>query len=301
MDLGLAIVDEQHRFGTRQRELLRQKSGRGRPHFLAMTATPIPRSLALAVYGEMELSTIDEVPPGRTPVTTLVVLPGGRAAAYELVRREVEAGHQAFVICPLIDESEQMEAKAATVEFERLKKDIFPELRLSLVHGRMREKDAVMKAFRDRESDILVATPVIEVGVDVPNATVMVIEGADRFGLAQLHQFRGRVGRSVLQSHCLLLSDDPNPTIARRLALVAEIHDGFRLATKDMELRGAGELMGAQQHGMTDLAMDALREPQLISTAREEAELVLASDPDLSRHPELLRAIRSRLARTSIS
>src|SRR5215831_17182800 len=184
-DLGLAVVDEQHRFGTRQRELLREKSRGGRPHFLAMTATPIPRTLALALYGEMRLSVMDELPPGRPPVE--------REAAYALVRREVVAGRQAFVICPLIEESATIEAKAATVEFERLRRDVFPDLRMALVHGRMKDKDAAMGAFRAGEVDVLVATSVVEVGVDVPNATVMLIEGADRFGLAQLHQLRGRV------------------------------------------------------------------------------------------------------------
>src|SRR3989442_9477610 len=193
--LGLAVVDEQHRFGTRQRELLRQKSGEGRPHFLAMTATPIPRTLALALYGEMSLSTLDELPPGRTPVATTVLDPDHREEAYALVREEVRAGRQAFVICPLIEEWETSEARAATAEFERLRAKVFPDLRLALVHGRLKDKDDVMRRFKAGERDVLVATAVVEVGVDVPNATVMLIEGAERFGLAQLHQFRGRVGR----------------------------------------------------------------------------------------------------------
>src|SRR6266853_86120 len=193
-DLGLAVVDEQHRFGTRQREFLRAK-GKGRPHFLAMTATPIPRSLALALFGEMSVSVIDELPPGRTPVTTEVILPDERNRAYELVRREVSAGHQAFVICPLIEESETLVVRSATAEFERLRRDVFTEpIRMGLVHGRLKEKDDVMQRFVSGEIQVLVATAVVEVGVGVPNARVMMIEGADRFGLAQLHQFRGRVG-----------------------------------------------------------------------------------------------------------
>lgn len=302
-DLGLAVVDEQHRFGTRQREVLREKAGRGRPHFLAMTATPIPRSLALAVYGEMALSVIDELPPGRMPVETRLVAPAGREEdAYELVRREARAGRQTFVMCPLVEESTAIEASAATKEYERLRDEVFPDLRVALVHGRIRDKDAVMRAFRDREADVLVATPVIEVGVDVPNATVMLIEGAERFGLAQLHQFRGRVGRGGHRSYCLLLpSDGVDEKATQRLEFVAHIHDGFRLAEKDMELRGAGELMGAHQHGMSDLAMQALEHPELISEIRQEAERVLAGDPELAGIPALRRAVQRRLDQTSAS
>ncbi len=299
--LGLAVVDEQHRFGTRQRELLRAKAGASRPHFLAMTATPIPRTLALALYGEMALSVMDELPPGRTPVRTEVITPEQRDRAYELVRQEVQAGRQAFVICPLIEESESLEVRAATAEFERLQAEVFPELRLALVHGRMKDKDEVMRGFRDRRSDILVATSVIEVGVDVPNATVMLVEGADRFGLAQLHQFRGRVGRGAQQSYCLLFADDPSPPSLRRLELMTMVHDGFRLAEADLEIRGRGELLGSRQHGQADQAMDWLRQPQLLSEARDEAQRVLDSDPELERHPGLRRRIEERLAQTSIS
>ena len=300
-DLGLAVVDEQHRFGTRQREVLRAKSREGRPHFLAMTATPIPRTLALALYGEMKLSIIDELPPGRTPVETQVVAPDERDAAYELVRREVRAGRQAFVICPLIEESVNIEAKAATAEFERLRKDVFPDLRMALVHGRMRDKDSAMGAFRAGEVDVLVATSVIEVGVDVPNATVMLIEGADRFGLAQLHQLRGRVGRGSQRSFCLLLSDDPAGGALQRLHLVAGTTDGFRLAEEDMRIRDVGELLGARQHGQSDLAMRALQQPELLSEVRDEAEALIAADPDLTRWPALWEAAARRLDQTSIS
>jgi ATP-dependent DNA helicase RecG len=298
--LGLAVVDEQHRFGTRQRELLRAK-GKGRPHFLAMTATPIPRSLALAQYGEMAVSTIDELPPGRTPVSTEVIEPDQRARAYDLVRAQVAQGRQAFVIYPLIEESEKSAAKAATVEFERLRAQVFPQLTMGLVHGRLKEKDEVMKRFVAGEIQVLVATAVVEVGVDVPNATVMMIEGADRFGLAQLHQFRGRVGRGAGRSHCLLLADDPSAATLERLRLVTEITDGFKLAEEDMRLRGMGELLGPRQHGMSDLAMQGLRQPELLNEVRQEAELVLAQDPDLSRHPQLAAAVTRRLELTSIS
>ena len=298
--LGLAVVDEQHRFGTRQRELLRQK-GAGRPHFLAMTATPIPRTLALALYGEMTVSILNELPPGRTAVTTRVVEPDERDEAYQLVRREVRAGRQAFVICPLIEESEQLEVKAATVEFERLRSKVFPDLRLALVHGKLKDKDETMRRFAAAEVDVLVATPVVEVGVDVPNATVMMIEGAERFGLAQLHQFRGRVGRGAHVSHCLLLADDPSEKTAARLDLLTHEHNGFRLAEKDLELRGMGELMGARQHGMSDEAMRALAQPQLLNEVREEAELLVARDPDLATAPVLRDAVERRLNETSIS
>jgi len=299
--LGLAIVDEQHRFGTHQRELLRQKSSVGRPHFMAMTATPIPRSLALGLYGEMTLSFMDEMPPGRRPVETGVVAPDDREQAYELVRREVRAGRQVFVICPLIEASNNMQAKAATVEFDRLRTEVFPDLRLALVHGRLKGKDAVMQAFRAGESDVLVATSVVEVGVDVPNATVMLVEGADRFGLAQLHQLRGRVGRASLRSYCLLLADEPSRTSLRRLELVAETNDGFRLAQEDMQLRGAGELLGTRQHGMSDQAMASLQNPELLSEVRQEAEALAVADPDLTLWPALWRAAELRLERTSVS
>jgi ATP-dependent DNA helicase RecG len=298
--MGLAVVDEQHRFGTRQRELLRAK-GKGRPHFLAMTATPIPRTLALALYGEMSVSVIDELPPGRTPVRTEVIDPDERGRAYELVRDQIALGRQAFVIYPLIEESEKLAARAATVEFERLKNDVFKGRELGLVHGRLKEKDDVMRRFAAGEIQILVATAVVEVGVDVPNATVMMIEGADRFGLAQLHQFRGRVGRGAAESYCLLLADDATEATQDRLRLVTSITDGFQLAEEDMRIRGMGELMGQRQHGLTDLAMQSLRQPELLSEIRQEAETLLAEDPELKAHPELGRAISRRLDQTSIS
>jgi ATP-dependent DNA helicase RecG len=299
-NLGLAVVDEQQRFGTRQREMLRAK-GRGRPHFLAMTATPIPRTLALALYGEMALSAIDEMPPGRTPVETEVIEPDGRDRAYEIVRREVAAGRQAFVICPLIEELETLAVRSATAEAERLQKEVFPDLRLGLIHGRMKEKDEVMRRFVAGDIQVLVATAVVEVGVDVPNATVMMIEGADRFGLAQLHQFRGRVGRGSARSYCLLLSDDPSEAARSRLYLVARIHDGFQLAQEDMNRRGVGELLGARQHGLTDAAMDSLRHPALLDETRDEVRALTADDPELERHPALRAAALKRLEDTSIS
>jgi ATP-dependent DNA helicase RecG len=300
LDLGLAVVDEQHRFGTRQRELLRAK-GRGRPHFLAMTATPIPRTLALAQFGEMAVSVIDELPPGRLPIETEVVRPEERARAYELVREQVRLGRQAFVICPLIEESEKVVARSATAEYERLSKDVFPDLKLDLIHGRLKEKDEVMKRFVAGDIQVLVATAVVEVGVDVPNATVMMVEGADRFGLAQLHQFRGRVGRGAGESRCLLLADDPSEASLNRLHLVTRIRDGFKLAEEDMRIRGMGELLGARQHGMSDEAMQALEQPVLINDIRAEVDRVREADPGLDRHPLLKAAVLRRLEQTSIS
>jgi ATP-dependent DNA helicase RecG len=299
--LGLAVVDEQHRFGTRERELLRAKSPKAKPHFLCMSATPIPRTLALAIYGEMALSTLDELPPGRTPIATKVVTPDRRQEAYDLVRREVKAGRQAFVICPLVEESDSVEARAATVEFERLNREVFPDLRMSLVHGRMKDKDSVMRRFHGHEIDVLVATAVIEVGVDVPNATVMLIEGADRFGLAQLHQFRGRVGRGSQQSYCMLLADEPAPRSLERLRLLSEVTNGFQLAKEDMRLRGAGELMGKRQHGMSDRAMAALQSPELLSEVGQEVGDLAADDPGLERWPPLRAAAERRLAEMAIS
>ena len=300
-DLGLAVVDEQHRFGTRQRELLRTK-GRGRPHFLAMTATPIPRTLALAVYGEMAVSVINEMPPGRTPVITETIDSDHRTRAYDLVREQVRAGRQAFVICPLIEDSETVVARSATAEFERLQKDIFPDLRMGLVHGRLKDKDEVMRTFVSGEVQVLVSTAVVEVGVDVPNATVMMIEGADRFGLAQLHQFRGRVGRGADQSYCLLLAEESTEASRHRLELVARTQDGFKLAEEDMELRGIGEFVGSRQHGqLSDPAMEALRNPKLLDDVRDEVQELASSDPGFEHQPALKAAAERLQKEMSVS
>src|SRR2546421_5791986 len=266
-----------------------------------MTATPIPRTLALALYGEMTLSVIDKMPPGRTPVETEVIEPDQRGRAYGQVRAEVAAGHQAFVICPLIEESDTLAARSATAEFERLQKEVFPDLELGLIHGRLKDKDEVMQRFVAGDIQVLVATAVVEVGVDVANATVMMIEGADRFGLAQLHQFRGRVGRGAAQSWCLLLADDPSENALGRLSLLTRLRDGFKLAEEDMRIRGMGELMGPRQHGMSDVAMAALQQPELLSEVRQEAERILASDPGFETHPVLRAATARRLELTSIS
>jgi ATP-dependent DNA helicase RecG len=286
-DLALAVVDEQHRFGVMQRAALREKGVEAAhtPHLLVMTATPIPRTLALTLYGDLDISVIDELPPGRRPIKTSWVSPDERADAELFVRAQVEEGRQAFVICPLVEDSETQDVKAATAEYERLRAQVYPDLRLELLHGRMsgKQKDEVMRRFRAGDADILVSTSVIEVGIDVPNATVMMIEGSERFGLAQLHQFRGRVGRGADQSYCLLLSDEPGEEARRRLALMEETNDGFRLAEADLKMRGTGKLYGQRQSGLSGLKVADLRDLDLIELTRREAARVLDEDPDLAK------------------
>ena len=288
--LGLVVVDEQHRFGVLQRSALRQKGAN--PHVLVMTATPIPRTLALTLYGDLDLSVIDELPPGRVAIETKWLEPTQRQAAYNFVRRKVGEGRQAFVVCPLIEESESIEAKAAVVEYKRLSEEVFPDLRVGLLHGRMSsaEKEAAMRSFKDRELDILVSTPVVEVGIDVPNAVVMLIEGADRFGLSQLHQFRGRVGRGEHKSYCLLLSESPSFEVRERLRIIERTRDGFLLAEEDLRLRGPGEFFGTQQSGLPDLRMAKLSDVALLEMARSEAIRLLESDRGLKRPEHRLLA-----------
>lgn len=279
--LGLAVVDEQHRFGVLQRSALRQKGFN--PHMLVMTATPIPRTLALTLYGDLDISLIDELPPGRQSIGTQWLKNAQRDKAYNFIRHEIKTGRQAFIICPLIEESDTIEAKAAVVEYDRLSSEIFPDLKLGLLHGRMssEEKDRVMRSFRAGELDILVSTPVVEVGIDIPNATVILIEAADRFGLSQLHQFRGRVGRGQNKSYCLLLTENPSVVGRGRLRAIETIQDGFALAEKDLELRGPGEFFGTRQSGMPDLKMAKLSDVKLLELARNEAKLIFQVDPDL--------------------
>jgi ATP-dependent DNA helicase RecG len=288
--LGLVVVDEQHRFGVLQRSALRQKGAN--PHVLVMTATPIPRTLALTLYGDLDLSVIDEMPPGRVAIETKWLEPAQRQAAYNFVRRKIGEGRQAFVVCPLIEESESIEAKAAVAEYKRLSEEIFPDLRLGLLHGRMSsaDKESVMRSFKDRQLDILVSTPVVEVGIDVPNAVVMLIEGADRFGLSQLHQFRGRVGRGEHKSYCLLLAESPSFEGRERLKIIERTRDGFLLAEEDLRLRGPGEFFGTQQSGLPDLRMARLSDVALLEMARGEAIRLLESDRGLKRPEHRLLA-----------
>jgi ATP-dependent DNA helicase RecG len=280
--LGLTVVDEQHRFGVMQRSALLEKGEN--VHLLVMTATPIPRTLALSVYGDLDVSVIDELPPGRKPVKTRVVRPEHRDHAYRFVRDQVERGFQAFVICPLVEESEAIEVRAATEEYERLRREVFPDLSLALLHGRMAplDKDAVMRDFRDGSANILVSTAVVEVGIDIPRATVIMIEGAERFGLAQLHQFRGRVGRSGDQSYCLLLSDSPSLESQERLHLLEQIGDGLKLAEEDLKLRGPGDVFGTRQSGMPELQHARIGDLPILEAARTDALALLARDPLLS-------------------
>lgn len=294
-DLQFVVIDEQHRFGVEQRAELRSKGTN--PHLLVMTATPIPRSLALTLYGDLDLSIIDEMPAGRQPVHTYVLRPQERERAFTLIRGQIQNGKQAFIIYPLIEESEKINARAAVDDYDILSKEVFPDLKLGLLHGRMRpaEKDEVMLKFRDKHYHILVSTTVVEVGVDVPNATVMLIEGADRFGLAQLHQLRGRVGRGADQSYCLLIPTREDETENERLQILAQSNDGFYLAEKDLQLRGPGEFLGTRQAGLASgLRMASITDLKLIEKARLQAQAVFEQDADLSlpEHALLAEALR---------
>lgn len=297
--LAYAIVDEQHRFGTRQRRALAQK-GDSAPHFLSMTATPIPRTLALTLYGDLDISVLDELPPGRAKITTEIVKKEERERAYEKIREHLARGEQAYVICPRIEEPDPanihaVQAKSVKAEAKRLKKDIFPEFEVGLLHGAMRpaEKDEVMHAFAANEIQVLVATSVVEVGINVPNATIILIEGAERFGLSQLHQLRGRIMRSSKPPHCFLLPETAGDVSMKRLRTLEHSDDGFSLAEADLEARGAGDLYGRKQWGITDLGMEALKNIKLIRAARDEAAAIVAHDPSLSTYPSLLARTES--------
>lgn len=316
-NLGLAIVDEQHRFGVSQRARLANSQQptaiRQLPHFLSMTATPIPRTLALTVYGDLDISLLDEMPKSRAPVITRIIPPEKRAEAYRFIREEAKRGRQIFVVCPRIEVGLQSgngfgrqasrrygqqklltdEVKTVTTEYKKLSEGIFPDLRVAMLHGKMRpkEKEGIMQKFRDQEYDILVSTSVIEVGVDVPNATVMMIEGAERFGLAQLHQFRGRVGRGATQSYCFLFPTEDG-LASQRLKAVVDAKNGFQLAEKDLAIRGPGSIMGVEQSGIGDLALKGMADPTLVRIVREEAVALVKTSPDLSAFPALQKALR---------
>ena len=299
-DLSLAVIDEQHRFGLHQRIALKEKGAQ--PDVLIMTATPIPRTLALTYYGDLDVSVLDELPAGRHPIETSVVrTPGDRRKAYDLVREQVEAGRQVFVVCAAIDEGNRLAVKAAEKEADRLATEVFPDLQLTLLHGRMRpkEKDERMERFRSGESDLLIATTVIEVGVDVPNATVMLVENAERFGLSQLHQLRGRIGRGAHQSYCILFdeSDPGNEDAKARLAAMARTTDGFELADEDLRLRGEGTLFDIRQSGMPDLKLAKLAvDTHLVRKARKDAFALIDEDPELEGHAGLKKELERRFA-----
>jgi ATP-dependent DNA helicase RecG len=303
-NLALIIVDEQHRFGVEQRAYLQSRADKmsdglrdQTPHFLTMTATPIPRTLALAFFGDLDLSVLDEMPKSRKSIKTKIARNhADREIVYEFIRKEVKRGRQVFVISPLVEESEALEdVKAATVEAERLRKDVFPDLRISLVHGKLKskEKETVMEDFRAGKSDILVATSVIEVGIDIPNASVILIENAERFGLAQLHQFRGRVGRAEHQSYCFLFPGEGASPENLRLDALEKSASGFEIAEADLALRGPGSFFGTRQSGLPDVAMENITNLKLVELARKEAGDILATDPSLEHHP-LLRAALAR-------
>jgi ATP-dependent DNA helicase RecG len=309
--LGLVILDEQHRFGVEQRAKLvkspfRKSTDKTQgliiPHLLSMTATPIPRTLALTIYGDLDLSLLDELPKGRKKIITKVVPPEERQETYEFIKKEIKQGRQAFVICPRIeakivnnknDISGWNEVKAVKEEYEKLSKEIFPDLKVQMLHGKIpgQEKERIMKDFRNKKTDILISTSVVEVGVDIPNATVMMIEGAERFGLAQLHQFRGRVGRAGHQSYCFLLTTSPDQLNRKRLKALAESENGFKLAEKDLEIRGPGDFSGTRQWGIPDLMMSSLTNIKLVEKTREAAIELLNEDPHLKNYPELREKI----------
>ena len=313
--LALSIVDEQHRFGVEQRAILNKggscddpnidarsghRKSKNLPHFLSMSATPIPRTLALTVFSDLDLSIINELPSGRRPIITKIVAPANRAKAYQFIREQIKRGRQAFVICPRLAASENGgegsgwdEVKNVTEEYERLAKKIFPDLKVEMLHGKIKsaEKNRIMQEFSQNKINVLVATSVIEVGVDMPNATIMVIEGADRFGLAQLYQFRGRVGRSEHQSFCLLFTDSASATTHHRLNSLLEAKNGFELAEKDLAIRGPGEFLGQSQTGLPDLAMRSLNNMELVKKARASAVEIIKTDPELKNYPLLRQRI----------
>ncbi len=292
-DLALAVIDEQHRFGVEQRQALRKKSGRQNlaPHLLSMTATPIPRSLAQVIYGDLDLSIINELPKGRKKIATFLVPEFKRQGAYDFIKREILTGRQAFVICPLISPSDKLGVKSVTEEYKKLNEHIFPEFKIAYLHGRMKagEKDKIMQEFLADKIKMLVATSVVEVGVDVPNASVMMIEGAERFGLAQLHQFRGRVGRSTHQSYCLLFTESLNEQTRERLNIFTKSNDGFKLAEADLKRRGPGEVYGTVQKGFPEFKIAALNDYQLIKETKAAAEQIV--NEGVEKHPKLREKI----------
>lgn len=285
--LGLVIIDEQQRFGVEQRTIIREKGEN--VHLLTMTATPIPRTVALTMYGDLDMSVLNQMPIGRKLVKTWLVPPEKRNGAYGWIKKQIEKGDQAFIVCPFIEESETMvTVKAATKEFERLQSEVFPDLRLGLLHGKLKtnQKAEILKSFRDKQIDILVSTPVVEVGIDIPNATIMLIEEADRFGLAQLHQMRGRVGRSDKQSYCLLFTSSKNATTIERLKALETMYSGAELAELDLKLRGPGQIYGTAQHGIPELKIASFSDFALIEKTKREAEKIF---PEISKYPELLQ------------
>jgi len=299
--LALAIIDEQHRFGTKQRASLAREKSERIPHLLSMTATPIPRTLALTIYGDLDLSLLDEMPAGRRKIITAVVPPEQRGRAYEQIRAEIKNGRQAFVICPRIEEPDPdklgaLNVKSVKEEAKRLQTEIFPEFEVGILHGKLKpaEKEEVLDDFRGNKIQILAATSVVEVGVNIPNTTMIVIEGAERFGLAQLHQLRGRVMRSSRQPYCFIFTDSDSQKTKQRLAALEKARSGFELAEYDLKFRGAGELSGAKQWGISDMGMEALKNLKMVEAARLESQKILKQDPELEKHPLVLKRLSSQ-------
>lgn len=314
-NLAYAIIDEQHRFGVEQRARLIRRSQITKPsssdspksvkvplpHLLSMTATPIPRTLALTIYGDLDLTLLDQMPVGRKPIITKIISPDKRNEAYQHIETEIKNGRQAYIICPRIDEPDPdkelaLQTKSAKAEAKRLKEKVFPDLEIEVMHSKLRlkEKEETMKQFVGGQIDILVSTSVIEVGVNVPNATIIVIEGAERFGLAQLHQLRGRVLRSNHQAYCYIFSDTKNAKSMARLKALIQARNGFELAEQDLALRGAGTMTGEKQWGLSDLGMEAIKNIKLVEAARNEAQAILETDPDLTEHPQFLNRLSKK-------
>ncbi len=308
-NLGIVITDEQHRFGVRQRNKLSEKGYN--PDILVMTATPIPRTLALILYGDLDISIIDELPPGRQPIETIALYKDKRYRAYNsLVRSEVQKGRQVYIVCPLVEESESIQAKSAVDLVEELKSEFFTDLRLGLLHGKMKpsEKDEIMKKFKNKELDILVSTTVIEVGVNVPNATLMIIENAERFGLAQLHQLRGRVGRGSHKSYCILIYSSKSEVCSQRMNIMEQTTDGFKISEKDLELRGPGEFFGTRQHGLPELKVaNIFKHMKILKVAQQEARYIIGEDFNLSSYEnrflkqQVLKKFENRLREISLN
>jgi ATP-dependent DNA helicase RecG len=300
-NLGLVVIDEQHRFGVEQRQQLKAKSGR-LPHLLSMTATPIPRTLQLTVYGDLDITVIEGLPPGRQPITTKVVETKDRDKAYEFINAQLDQGRQGFVVYPLINPSDEVEARSATAEFDRLSKGPFRHRRLGLLHGKLApaEKQAVMDEFAAGRLDLLIATSVIEVGIDVPNATIMLVEGSDRFGLAALHQLRGRIGRGAYPSHCFLIAESRGAATTERLRALERSQDGFRLAQIDLELRGPGQIYGRRQHGELDVQLADISDAKLLAAVRGEALKFLSDPAAMTNHPVVAQKVNALKAVTSL-
>lgn len=294
--LGLVIIDEQHRFGVEQRQKLLSSHNDFIPHLLSMTATPIPRTLALTLWGDLDISFIKELPKNRKPIITKIIAPNQREKVDEFIREKIKEGRQVFIICPLIDNSEKLEVKSVTQEYEKLKNEIFPDLNIAMLHGKLKnkEKEDIMKKFLNRDYDILVSTSVVEVGIDVPNASIILIEGAERFGLAQLYQFRGRVGRGPYQSYCFLFTENNSLNTQKRLKAILTAKNSFELAEKDLELRGPGEFLGTRQSGLPDNLMKALSNLSLVQIAKKEAEIILKSDPELKKNILIQKKIQQQ-------